>query len=197
MNVPAYFSYQRVEGALARVFEIPSEQKTKLSARIKHLQRLGLQAAERPADGRAEYEQEGIDQWLVALALMDQRTDPALTVRTIKAQWRRAKGEKLPRRELAEIVGMARETPHDDERGIWLLLTGGSLPAEPEPLLTLGFVHPVKRIIRDGMEDKLQNWKLLFSPVFGFNARGLSLIPLSYLLHRLDEALATPREKLP
>jgi hypothetical protein len=191
--VAVYYSYQRVERALCAVFEIPSSRRSKLRARIKHMQKLGLKAAERPADGRAEYEQDGIDQWLVALALMDNRADPVLAVRTIKANWRRAKGESLPRKELAEIVRMARETPYDNERGIFLLLQGVSLPAEPEPLLTIGSVCPVRDINRGGKREDMQNWKLLFSP----QPRGFTLIPLSYLLHTLDAALAAPKEALP
>ena len=186
-----YFTYQRVEKALAVVFEVPPELRAKLRGRIKHLQRLGLRAAERPTSERAEYEQEGIDQWLVALTMMDHHIDPVLAVQTVQANWRRGKDGKPRGTELVEIVRMARESKYEDERGVFLTLQVGSLPARPEPLIGLGVLRPLGVNKRTG--EPQHNWKTFFAP----RPRGLVPIPLSYLLHRLDEALAAPREKLP
>jgi hypothetical protein len=185
-----FFSYQRVERALCAVFEIPTARRSKLRARIKHMQKLGLKAAERPADGRAEYEQEGVDQWLVALAMMDHHVDPVLAVKTVQANWRRGSDGKPRGTPLVDIVRMARESKYEDEHGIFLLLEVGSLPARPEPLIGIGWVRPVDVSKRGTV---LENWKLLFSP----RPRGLVPVPLSYLVHHLAAALDAPREKLP
>jgi hypothetical protein len=188
--VAVYYSYQRVERALSAVFEVPSERRSKLRARIKHVMRIGLRAAERPTSERAEYEQEGIDMWLVALTLMDHHIDPVLAVQTVQANWRRGKDGKPRGTELVEIVRMARESKYEDEHGIFLTLEVGSLPARPEPLIGLGWLRPIDINKRTG--KILQNWKGLFAP----RPRGLVPVPLSYLVHRLDEALAAPREEL-
>jgi hypothetical protein len=190
-RLTGFYPYQRVERALCAVFEIPSNQRSRLRARIKHMQKLGLKAAERPADARAEYEREGVDQWLVALAMMDYHIDPVLAVKTVQANWRRGKDGKPRGTELVEIVRMARESTDENEHGIFLTLTVGSLPARPEPLIALGYLRPIDVNKRTGKMQ--ENWKAFFAP----RPRGLVPVPLSYLLHRLDEALRTPREKLP
>jgi hypothetical protein len=185
--MPVFHGYQRVERALCDAFEIPTKRRGKLAARIKHLQRVGLKAAERVAGGPAEYEQEGIDRWLVALALMRDHIDPHVAARTVLEQWRWPEGDTKSRGKcLAEIVQMARESPYDDERGIFLYLQVDDLLLNPEPTVGVGWICPVS----DRMQE---NWKTLFSP----GPEGRDLLPLSYYLHRLDKALITPQENLP
>lgn len=186
-----YYGYQRVEKALCSVFEIPSAKLSKLRARIKHLQKLNLRAAERPPETRAEYEQAGIDQWTVALALMHCHVDPIIAARTVQANWRRAPGEEKPRTELAEIVRRARKAKGGDN-SIFLFMQMSALPDEKEPLVALGAFRPLDQNKRG---EVMENWRLVFSDLSGPSGR--TLIPLTYILHRLDEALGAPREALP
>jgi hypothetical protein len=189
--MPTYYSYQRVERALCAALEIPSERRPKLAARLKHLQRLGLQAAERPSGARAEYEQEGIDRWLVALVLMRLNIDPTRAVQTVLEQWHWPKGDTKARgKDLAEIVRLARQSPHDDERGIHLYLEVDDLLLRSESTVGIGWLRPLDT---RGRGEPRPNWELVFAP----GPYGRSLFPLSYILHQLDRALATPREDLP
>jgi hypothetical protein len=190
--VTFYYGYQRVERAICAAFEIPPSKRSKLRARIKHMQRLGLKAAERPPEARAEYEIDGIDMWVVALALMNSHVDPTIATRTVQANWRRPPGRDKPRRELAEIVSIARRAKSGGEHSIFLLLEMSALPGDHEPLVAVGFLRPVDLNKRG---EVMNNWKLVFSDLAGSRTR--VLVPLTYILHRLDKALAAPRGELP
>jgi hypothetical protein len=203
--MPIFYSYGRIERALRSVFNISAAEHSRFQSRVKYIIRLGLKAAEQPIDGHIEYEQDTVDQWLVCLALLTHRADPVLAVKTIQADWHRAAGATKPKRELAEIVDMARKNPSDGLQGIWLLLFGSAVPGKQEQLreqeqelLSIGWLQPIKPIKRGGKEDMLHNWELLFDPTpDGFNERGFTAIPLGALVHRLDRALAAPRGELP
>jgi hypothetical protein len=187
----AGYTYKRVERSLAFALEIPTERRSQLAARIKHLRRCGLKGPAQPAEGRSEYLGEDVDKLLVALALTRNYIDPAIAARTVLEHWRWPKGGKKPReKELAEIVRLARASDFD-EYGIFIKLQVDNLLLGSEPTVKLSWLR--LRELSDFSGERLNAWLLAFLP----SAYGQTMISLSFLIHKLDAALEAPLESLP
>ena len=200
-----FYSYAQLERALCFAFEIDPEQRHRITAKIKALQKQGVVAADRAPGVRSEYTQSDADRWLIGIALLNSSLDPQIVARTIEANWQRAKAATKPATTLEEIVAEARRTPDDDERGVFLFLRLHAVldTAEPlqegkppivgtEELLTIGYFRPYDVYRRT--KKPWENWKLFFGPGFGSSTR--AAIPLSLLVHRLDHALSVSRGAL-
>jgi hypothetical protein len=204
--MPGFFTYARVERALAVAFEVPPDQLNRMRAKLKSLQKQGIGLNKRVPGMRAEYTQTDVDRWLVGIALLNTCIDPAIAARTIEANWQRAEGATKPVTSLEEIVAKARETPDDVDgaRGLFLFLQlhavlDTAVPVREGPdetsgeLVTIGYFHPVRRNKHTG--ELVENWKQFFSTISGSKSR--VAIPLSFLIRGLDSALAARQEDLP
>jgi hypothetical protein len=202
--MPSFYSYARVERALAHAFEIPLDQRNRVTAKVKALMKQGLGASERQPGMRAEYSQGDTDRLLIAISLLNSCLDPQIVARTIEANWTRKKGATKPVTSLEEIVAKARATPDDDEtpgeHGLFLVLMLHAVrdTAEPlqegehdetEKLVTIGYFRPLEFHKHTGKPK--DRWRLFFSAGSGSATR--VAIPLSLLIHRLDYALAAPQ----
>jgi hypothetical protein len=204
--MPSFYSYARAERALAYAFEIPDDQRNRITGKIKALMKQGLGASERHPGMRAEYSQDDIDRLAIATALLNSAIDPQIAARAIGANWQRAKGATKPVTSLQEICAKARAIPNDDdepgERGLFLTLMLHAVRDTAEPLLegehdetkglvTIGYLRPLDHK-RTG--EPKPNWQLFFSKRSGSATR--VAIPLSLLIHRLDYALNAPQGAL-
>jgi hypothetical protein len=202
-----FFSYARVERALAYAFEIPPDQRNRITGKLKALQKQGMGASERHSGLRAEYSQDDCDRFCVAIALLNSCLDPQIVARTIEANWTRKKGATRPVTSLQEICAMARAIPYDDndpgERGLFLTLMLHAVRDTAEPLqegehdetkelVTIGYLRPLD--VHKRTKEPKPNWQLFFSKFSGSATR--VAIPLSLLIHRLDYALAAPQGAL-
>ena len=85
--MPSFYSYARVERALAHAFEIPLDQRNRVTAKVKALMKQGLGASERQPGMRAEYSQGDTDRLLIAISLLNSCLDPQIVARTIEANF--------------------------------------------------------------------------------------------------------------
>lgn len=80
--------YAMLERLIQRLFDLPEDQRPRLSARIKYLQRLHLPASANVGrTGRAAYDLDAILQTVLVFELLDAGISPAPAVRLVRQNW--------------------------------------------------------------------------------------------------------------
>jgi hypothetical protein len=187
-NEPRMYSFGQVETALARVFEVDQKYRSRFTARLKHLRKIGGIIETLPGKGHAiSYERDQVLRLLFALEMTECGCEPAVITEFITEHWA----------QLAEIFEAAANSP--TTLLVWPgLMTGGWWGG---PFVLMGWYNGATETYTIGLGRNAkcrpipatEMWSYLddFTRKFGraitINIRGR--------VEQLDKALKTVRTK--